>query len=101
MSTVGRRALVAWLDRIHLRPCDFAAELTISRPYMSQILSGARRPGLMLICRIAARTGIPPQDWTRDGVPELPKPMSKMDLRKKDREKSTIVSNELTGAAAS
>lgn len=101
MSTVGRRALVAWLDRIHLRPCDFAAELTISRPYMSQILSGARRPGLMLICRIAARTGIPPTDWATESIVEPDIRMSKMDLRKKDRTKSANVSNELTDARAS
>jgi transcriptional regulator with XRE-family HTH domain len=68
---------------------------------MSQILSGERRPGLVLICRIAARTGIPPTDWTVNSMAEMPKPMSKMDLREKDVAKSGNVSNELTGARAS
>jgi transcriptional regulator with XRE-family HTH domain len=99
--SIGRRALIDWLRRSRLRACDFAAELHVSRPYMSQILSGERRPGLVLICRIAARTGIPPVDWTTNSVTELPKRMSKMDLQEKDSTKSAIVSNELTGARAS
>lgn len=99
--TVGRRALNDWLKRSMTRPSDFAAELGISRAYMSQIRSGARRPGLVMLCRISIRTGIPPRDWAVESVADTAKSMSKMDLRKKDREKSTNVSNELTGARAS
>jgi transcriptional regulator with XRE-family HTH domain len=64
--TVGRAALLDWLVRSRIRSSRLAAELCISRPYMSQIVRGERRPGLEVLVRISDRTGIPPRAWAED-----------------------------------
>jgi transcriptional regulator with XRE-family HTH domain len=61
--SLGRRELKAWLRRSVMKSSTLASELGISRAYMSQILSGERRPGLDLLVRIHDRTGIAPRSW--------------------------------------
>ncbi len=85
----GRHELRAWTDRSLLRDSELAVRLGVSRPYMSQIFHGERRPGLELLLLIAEVTGIPLVAWKADDVGELA-----TDRRLKA--KKPLVSNELT-----
>ena len=90
----GRHELRAWADRSVVRDAELAVRLGISRPYMSQIFHGERRPGLELLLLIAEVTGVPLIAWKAESVGELA-----ADRRLKA--KKPIVSNELTGVAES
>jgi transcriptional regulator with XRE-family HTH domain len=63
----GRQELRAWADRSVVRDAELAVRLGISRPYMSQIFHGERRPGLELLLLIAEVTGIQLVAWRENG----------------------------------
>lgn len=69
MPLHGRQLLRAWLDRSRQQQRTLAAKLGVSDPYLSQILSGLRRPKLELLMLIEAETGVPVASWadTRRG----------------------------------
>lgn len=71
MKGRGRRALAAWMERSHTRRCELAAALHVSRPYVSQLLLGERRPGLELGIRIEALTGVHIALWADSTVSDL------------------------------
>lgn len=88
----GRIALREWLSRSLLRRKDLADRLDISRPYMSQVLGGARRPRLELLTRIENVTGVPTVSWVDTRVSSTPFP-------RKRTAKSTNVCRVLTESA--
>ena len=94
--TQAAASLLQWLERSHTQRCELAARLNegrgISRPYMTQILSGLRRPGLHLMLEIQSMTGIPVNAWAQKSVSESAQ--SGREQTGKSR-----VSNELTDAA--
>lgn len=59
----GRQLLRAWLDRSKQQQRELAAKLGVSDAYLSQILSGLRRPKLELLMAIEAETGVPVASW--------------------------------------
>lgn len=59
----GRQLLRAWRERSKQNQRTLAVALEISDGYLSQILSGARRPKLELLMRIEALTGVPVSSW--------------------------------------
>ena len=63
MATRGRTLLREWLDRSKQNQRVFAGKLGVSDPYLSQILSGQRRPKLELLMTIEAVTGVPVSSW--------------------------------------
>lgn len=69
-TAAARTQLVGWLNRSHMRPSELASQLEITRPYMSQILHGERRPSLELLMKIARITGVPVVAWVDTGVSE-------------------------------
>jgi transcriptional regulator with XRE-family HTH domain len=71
MRTEGSKALRAWLHRSLIPAAELAAELGISRPYMSQILHGDRRPSLELMLAIGNRTGVAVSSWAAVEVGNL------------------------------
>ena len=92
--SAGSRALRLWLDRSSTRRAELADQLSISRPYLSQILHAERRPGLDLLVRIEQRTGVPVVSWSET-------PLSYVSARPKRPTKKSFVSNELPAARAS
>jgi transcriptional regulator with XRE-family HTH domain len=64
----GREQLAAWLRRSKLKQCDFARQIHITDAYLSQVLSGKRRPSLPIAVRIEDQTGIPVRSWLPLGV---------------------------------
>lgn len=69
--SLGRRNLKIWIKRSLLQRQQVAALLGISKPYMSQILNGDRRPSLELLLLIAEQTGVPVGSWAEKVVAEL------------------------------
>ena len=63
MTNHGRRLLREWLQRSKQQQKDLAANLKVSDAYLSQILSGLRRPKLELMMTIEAMTGVPVVSW--------------------------------------
>lgn len=65
----GRELLKAWADRSRFNQKTLAAKLGISNGYLSQILSGNRRPKLELLDEIETLSGVPVSSWldTRRG----------------------------------
>lgn len=53
---------------------ELAALLHLTKPHMSQILSGKRRPGLAIAVRIEDATGIPARSWADMRVSRQTKP---------------------------
>lgn len=88
----GRKRLREWLLRSHKQQKELAGKIGISYPYLSQILSGARRPKLETLMAIEAETGVPVESWADI-------PVAKSDPRKRRLGKAAIVSNGLTGGA--
>lgn len=78
MAIQGRRLLREWLDRSKQQQRILAAKLGVSDAYLSQILSGLRRPKLELLMAIEAETGVPVASWadTRRGKVDQPKKIS-------------------------
>ena len=90
--TEGQTLLLGWLRRSKTRRSELAERLGITRPYMTQITKGLRRPGLELMIRIEFTTGIPVIAWTRKRASEL-------DTTQIDTAGKSRVSNELTDTA--
>lgn len=69
MALQGRQLLRKWLDRSRQQQRELALKLGVSDAYLSQILSGLRRPKLELLMAIEAETGVPVASWadTRRG----------------------------------
>lgn len=67
--TAGRKRLREWLDRSRKQQKELARALGVSDGYLSQILSGLRRPKLELLMAIEVETGVPVESWadTRRG----------------------------------
>lgn len=65
----GRRLLKDWLARSRKTQKELAAKIGVTEGYLSQILSGLRRPKLETLIAIQAETGVPLESWvaTRDG----------------------------------
>jgi transcriptional regulator with XRE-family HTH domain len=65
----GRHLLNAWRERSKQNQRTLAATLGVSDGYLSQILSGVRRPKLELLVKIEAISGVPVSSWvdTRRG----------------------------------
>ena len=63
----GRQQLRDWLHRSRQNQIDLARELEITESYLSQILSGLRRPKLETLVRIESLTGIPVSSWADIG----------------------------------
>lgn len=65
----GRELLEAWRLRSKLNQRTLAATLGVSDGYLSQILSGKRRPKLELLTAIEGLSGVPVSSWldTRRG----------------------------------
>ncbi len=59
----GRTLLRAWLARSKQNQRQFAKAIGVSDGYLSQILSGLRRPKLELLIHIEALTGVPVGAW--------------------------------------
>lgn len=59
----GRHLLDEWRRRSKHDQRTLAGLLGISDGYLSQILSGARRPKLELLIRIEELTGVPVSSW--------------------------------------
>ena len=63
MAYTGPAELAAWLKRSQRTSTQLAAQLSISRPYMSQLLTGKRTPSMELAARIFEVTGVPMIAW--------------------------------------
>ncbi len=59
----GRQRLREWLRRSLMSQRDFAAKISVSDGYLSQMLSGNRRPKLEMLMTIEAETGVPVESW--------------------------------------
>lgn len=63
MQKTGRERLAEYRDRYGYKQYELAELLGIDDAYLSQLLSGKRRPGLPIAVRIEERTGIPAKSW--------------------------------------
>lgn len=70
MPKSGRERLAAYIERHFDNQYEFARLLKITEAYLSQILSGRRRPSLPILSEIEDITGIPMRAWvpTRRGT---------------------------------
>lgn len=59
----GRDQLQAWRKRSKLQQQELARILQITDAYLSQVLSGKRRPSLPIAYRISVHTGVPMESW--------------------------------------
>lgn len=70
----GREQLRAWLVRSAMQDKELAQLLGISRAYLSQLLSGVRRPGLDIAESINTLTGVPMASWADKSLSTLGRP---------------------------
>jgi transcriptional regulator with XRE-family HTH domain len=63
----GYRQFGAWIRKTRSTQRETARALGISDGYLSQILSGLRRPKLELLHRISTLTGVPVSSWLDAG----------------------------------
>lgn len=63
MSITGRTRLAEYLRRTRLKQYELAGFLGITDAYLSQVLSGKRRPSLPIAVRIERETGVPVETW--------------------------------------
>jgi transcriptional regulator with XRE-family HTH domain len=68
MQKSGAERLAEYRDKFDYKQREIAELLEIDDAYVSQLLSGKRRPGLELAVRIEARTGIPAESWLLTGI---------------------------------
>jgi transcriptional regulator with XRE-family HTH domain len=68
MLTQGSARLAEYRDRWKLKQYELAERITVTNAYLSQILSGKRRPSLPIAVRIERETGIPVESWTEPQV---------------------------------
>ena len=59
----GRCLLREWLHRSHKKQNQLAAKIGVTDSYLSQILSGLRRPKLEILMAIETETGVPVASW--------------------------------------
>lgn len=59
----GPKLLADWIERAKLSKGEAASRIGISRPFMSHILGGHRRPTLPNAVKIEEVTGIPVASW--------------------------------------
>lgn len=66
----AHRRLAAWLELNEKKQRDVARSLRVSEGQMSLLVSGQRRPSLVLATRIEKLTGIPASAWVvqKDGA---------------------------------
>jgi transcriptional regulator with XRE-family HTH domain len=86
----GRERLAAYRHRSRMRQNELADLLGLTDSYLSQILSGRRRPGLDIAVRIETLTGVPVESWADTSVSEAEPKQSK-------RVRKTHSNSELTG----
>ncbi len=60
----GHQLLADWRRRSNINQRDLARQLGVSDGYLSQILSGLRRPKLELLIAIEGVTGVPVSSWS-------------------------------------
>jgi transcriptional regulator with XRE-family HTH domain len=84
MSKQARERLVAYRDKHFKNDYELADLLHVGRPYLSQLLSGQRNPGLAMAVRIEDATGIPARAWA-----DIRKPKSKT-RNKIERESAAV-----------
>jgi plasmid maintenance system antidote protein VapI len=63
MPKTGRERLAKYITRSRQKQYEVAGDLRITESYLSQVLSGRRRPGLDIAVRIETLTGIPVSAW--------------------------------------
>lgn len=63
MPKTGRERLADYRDRSRLKQYELAELLQITDAYLSQLLSGVRRPSLTIAVRIENTTGVPAESW--------------------------------------
>lgn len=63
MKKSGRERLAEYRDRCGYKQYELAKLIEVDEPYLSQLLSGRRRPGLPTAVRIERLTGIPAESW--------------------------------------
>lgn len=80
----GAMLLAAWVKRKGLTRVAVAEELGITKGYMSQLLTGVRRPSRRMATAIADHTGIAPSEWDAR-------------LSKRDKKLSTVNSGRKSG----
>lgn len=66
----GRERLREWIERSKMNQTAAAELLSIHPVMLSQILNGARNPGLPTAVAIEDVTGIPVRSWTLSRVSE-------------------------------
>lgn len=66
----ARERLLAYLERNNLTQADFARESGFSTPFVSQLLSGERRPSLAKAAHLERLTGIPTIAWAENSDTE-------------------------------
>ncbi|MPZ20119.1 MAG: helix-turn-helix domain-containing protein [Luteitalea sp.] len=59
-----------WLRRRGFNQADAARYLEYDQPFISQLLSGARSPGLKNAIHLERLTGIPVEAWTANDLDE-------------------------------
>lgn len=68
MITQGSKRLADYRDRWKLKQYELAARLEVTDAYLSQILSGRRRPSLPIAVRIERETGVTVDAWMTPAV---------------------------------
>jgi transcriptional regulator with XRE-family HTH domain len=59
----GRERLAEYIKRSRLKQYEVADLVQITAAYLSQVLSGKRRPSLPIAVRIQTHTGVPVESW--------------------------------------
>lgn len=67
----GRERLAQYRDRSRLKQYELARLIGVTDSYLSQLLSGRRKPGRDIAIRIEAQTGIPVQSWSDIALSDL------------------------------
>lgn len=68
MANTGSEKLGRHLERAGKSQTDFATDLGVSRAYVTQILTGSRRPSLDVAARIEKLTGIAMREFAHKQV---------------------------------
>lgn len=67
----GRELLRSWIERSGRNQKQAAEYLGISEGFLSQWLSGKRRPSLEVAFDLEAKTGVPARSWTLTAVSKI------------------------------
>lgn len=74
LMQTGRVQLAAYQRRSRLKQYELARLLSLDGGHLSQILSGKRRPSLVIATRIQDLTGVPATSWVDRTVGKAGKP---------------------------